>query len=228
MPQRLKLLAPRPPLPPQAGSKPQTSLRPRDTNAPANAAAARARPSSTKPAAVSLSSLLQSRSDAASVSRPARRAASPLPDIDSSDRNDPLAATDYVHNIHNYYRRVEPKYRVDPAYMAGQVGAGNACAAPHWRLLQHPYMLVIVQAEINEKMRAILVDWLVEVHLKFKVRHRAAAGACACLCCIAWHSHAFGLMFGGAQWQQHQQGGAAGLASKRRELPCCPEEFACA
>ena len=26
-----------------------------------------------------------------------------------------------------------------------------------------------MQADINDKMRAILVDWLVEVHLKFKV-----------------------------------------------------------
>ena len=26
-----------------------------------------------------------------------------------------------------------------------------------------------MQADINEKMRAILIDWLVEVHLKFKV-----------------------------------------------------------
>ena len=26
-----------------------------------------------------------------------------------------------------------------------------------------------VQTDINDKMRAILVDWLVEVHLKFKV-----------------------------------------------------------
>jgi hypothetical protein len=25
------------------------------------------------------------------------------------------------------------------------------------------------QADINEKMRGILIDWLVEVHLKFKV-----------------------------------------------------------
>lgn len=29
---------------------------------------------------------------------------------------------------------------------------------------------IIQQADINEKMRAILTDWLVEVHLKFKVR----------------------------------------------------------
>ena len=26
-----------------------------------------------------------------------------------------------------------------------------------------------MQVDINEKMRAILIDWLVEVHLKFKV-----------------------------------------------------------
>jgi len=36
----------------------------------------------------------------------------------------------------------------------------------------------IVQAEINEKMRSILIDWLVEVHLKFKVRS-----------CTAWELH---------------------------------------
>mmetsp|Transcript_14874 Transcript_14874/g.10776 ORF Transcript_14874/g.10776 Transcript_14874/m.10776 type:complete len:103 (+) Transcript_14874:1018-1326(+) len=27
----------------------------------------------------------------------------------------------------------------------------------------------VVQRDINEKMRAILIDWLVEVHLKFKL-----------------------------------------------------------
>jgi cyclin B len=26
-----------------------------------------------------------------------------------------------------------------------------------------------IQEDINEKMRAILIDWLVEVHLKFKL-----------------------------------------------------------
>ncbi len=30
-------------------------------------------------------------------------------------------------------------------------------------------MIHALQADINEKMRAILVDWLVEVHLKFKL-----------------------------------------------------------
>jgi len=33
--------------------------------------------------------------------------------------------------------------------------------------VRHNYM--DNQADINEKMRAILIDWLVEVHLKFKL-----------------------------------------------------------
>jgi len=31
-----------------------------------------------------------------------------------------------------------------------------------------------LQIEINEKMRGILIDWLVEVHLKFKVSSSVA------------------------------------------------------
>ena len=38
-----------------------------------------------------------------------------------------------------------------------------------------------LQADINEKMRAILVDWLVEVHLKFKVRAWIAPSPCSLL-----------------------------------------------
>mmetsp|Transcript_25366 Transcript_25366/g.86868 ORF Transcript_25366/g.86868 Transcript_25366/m.86868 type:complete len:420 (+) Transcript_25366:157-1416(+) len=68
----------------------------------------------------------------------------PLPDIDSHDRNNPLAATEYVNSMYSYYHRVEPETRVDEKYMQSQ-------------------------ADINDKMRAILIDWLVEVHLKFKL-----------------------------------------------------------
>ncbi|KAI8472782.1 MAG: B-type cyclin [Monoraphidium minutum] len=105
----------------------------------------------------SLSSLLQSRSETAASRRagasaapaaarapPPAAPASPLPDIDSGDRHDPLAETGYAHGIYCYYRRVEPRFAVPRDYMAGQ-------------------------AEVNEKMRSILVDWLVEVHLKFKL-----------------------------------------------------------
>ena len=45
---------------------------------------------------------------------------------------------------------------------------------PSWngtRFRAHHLLLKsVLQVDINEKMRAILVDWLVEVHLKFKVR----------------------------------------------------------
>ena len=46
--------------------------------------------------------------------------------------------------MYSYYHRVEGSTFVSPTYMSGQT-------------------------DINDKMRAILVDWLVEVHLKFKL-----------------------------------------------------------
>ncbi|KIZ05736.1 Cyclin-B2-1 [Monoraphidium neglectum] len=96
-----------------------------------------------------MSTLLQARSEASTAPHATgqQRAAgrrSPLPDIDAVDRANPLAAATYVNDIYKYYRRVEPLFRVPADYMARQ-------------------------ADINEKMRAILVDWLVEVHLKFKL-----------------------------------------------------------
>ena len=36
--------------------------------------------------------------------------------------------------------------------------------------INYPSTINEQQTDINEKMRAILIDWLVEVHLKFKVR----------------------------------------------------------
>ena len=116
-----------------------------------------------------------------------------LPDIDSVDAEDPLAATDFVSDIFSYYKRVEPQLRVAPDYMSRQAGAA-ACAAgvgctpggsrPAVRLLAPLRCAVLpppadpppllprlprLQGDINEKMRAILIDWLVDVHLKFKV-----------------------------------------------------------
>ena len=105
----------------------------------------------------SLSLLLQKRCDAED-----------LPDIDAADKENPLAVSEvrpgsaalcapaqgphprthcalqYVNSIYSYYYRVEGATAVAPSYMSNQ-------------------------ADINDKMRAILVDWLVEVHLKFKL-----------------------------------------------------------
>ena len=68
-----------------------------------------------------------------------------LPDIDAADKANPLACAEYVNQICNFWFRVEPSIHVQPTYMQS------------------------VQTDINDKMRAILIDWLVEVHLKFKL-----------------------------------------------------------
>lgn len=129
-------------------ARPRNGLRPRDSNVPvvSQAAAAAAAPAE-KPAAAgrSMSQLLHARSEAAMSGGKSKKQCMPmLPDIDSGDAADPLAATDFVSDIFAYYKRAEPQMRVAPDYMSRQT-------------------------DINEKMRAILIDWLVDVHLKFKL-----------------------------------------------------------
>ncbi|XP_058090642.1 G2/mitotic-specific cyclin-2-like isoform X3 [Magnolia sinica] len=68
----------------------------------------------------------------------------PVPDIDSCDRNNQLAVVDYVEDIYAFYRQAENSSCVCPNYMSQQ-------------------------SDINEKMRAILIDWLIEVHYKFEL-----------------------------------------------------------
>jgi cyclin B len=64
-------------------------------------------------------------------------------DIDQNDFDDPQAVADYVNDIYEYLMEKE-KEGVDPRYISNQI-------------------------DVNEKMRAILVDWLVEVHRMFKL-----------------------------------------------------------
>lgn len=68
----------------------------------------------------------------------------PPDNIDERDSDDPLCVTDYVVEMYEHLREKENTCSVRPTYMENQ---------PH----------------INERMRSILVDWLVEVHLKFKL-----------------------------------------------------------
>ncbi|CAL0311425.1 unnamed protein product [Lupinus luteus] len=70
----------------------------------------------------------------------------PLLDIDSSDANNPLAVVDYIEDLFAHYRKIEGTSCVSPNYMAEQF-------------------------DINERMRAILIDWLIEVHDKFDLLH---------------------------------------------------------
>lgn len=68
----------------------------------------------------------------------------PADDIDERDSDDPLCATSYVQDMYEHFRGKEHETSVRPHYMENQ-------------------------QFINERMRSILVDWLVEVHLKFKL-----------------------------------------------------------
>jgi hypothetical protein len=67
-----------------------------------------------------------------------------LDDIDKRDHDDPLCVTSYVQEMYEHFRTKESSTSVKPTFMERQ---------PH----------------INERMRSILIDWLVEVHQKFKL-----------------------------------------------------------
>lgn len=66
-------------------------------------------------------------------------------DIDEPDMDDELANAVYAKDVHVNYCSVETQFMPDPDYMARQ-------------------------SDITVKMRAILVDWLIDVHLKFRLQ----------------------------------------------------------
>lgn len=67
-----------------------------------------------------------------------------IEDIDSTDADNPQLCAEYVKDIYEYMRELERRYHVEPDYMR-------------------------IQTQVNTKMRAILVDWLVQVHLRFNL-----------------------------------------------------------
>uniref|UniRef100_A0A8C8RSL1 Cyclin B2 n=1 Tax=Pelusios castaneus TaxID=367368 RepID=A0A8C8RSL1_9SAUR len=64
-------------------------------------------------------------------------------DIDADDWENPQLCSDYVKDIYLYLRQLELQQSVRPHYLNGK--------------------------EINGRMRAILVDWLVQVHSRFQL-----------------------------------------------------------
>ena len=64
--------------------------------------------------------------------------------VDASDTGNAQALIPYLSEIHRHYRESEAINLASATFMEKQ-------------------------ADVNEKMRAILIDWLVEVHLKFKL-----------------------------------------------------------
>ncbi|CAL5425831.1 unnamed protein product [Camellia sinensis] len=90
-----------------------------------------------------LTSVLTARSKAACDLTDKPKPKEQIVDIDATDIDNELAVVEYVEDIYKFYKQVENESRV------------------------HDYM--DSQHEINEKMRAILVDWLIEVHNKFEL-----------------------------------------------------------
>ena len=65
-------------------------------------------------------------------------------DLDAEDADDPLMVSEYVGEIFGYLHELELRTLPDPNYL-------------EW------------QRNLRPKMRSILVDWMVEVHLKFRL-----------------------------------------------------------
>ncbi|KAL5260301.1 hypothetical protein ACHWQZ_G010431 [Mnemiopsis leidyi] len=65
-------------------------------------------------------------------------------DIDAEDRENPLLCSEYINDIYAYMKVMEKQYAVDADYIKKKT-------------------------DITERMRGILVDWLIQVHLKFKL-----------------------------------------------------------
>jgi len=79
------------------------------------------------------------------ASRPATASRKELVDkVDASDIGNAQAMLPYLGDIHRHYRESEGVNLASAAFMDNQT-------------------------DVNSKMRAILIDWLVEVHLKFKL-----------------------------------------------------------
>ncbi|CAI6248290.1 unnamed protein product [Periconia digitata] len=67
-----------------------------------------------------------------------------VPDLDIEDRDDPLMVSEYVVEIFEYLKKLEISTMANPDYMDNQ-------------------------NELEWKMRGILVDWLLEVHTRFRL-----------------------------------------------------------
>ncbi|KAF6064960.1 Cyclin, N-terminal domain family protein [Candida albicans] len=65
-------------------------------------------------------------------------------DLDEEDSDDQLMVSEYVNEIFSYYYELETRMLPDPQYL-------------------------FKQTLLKPRMRSILVDWLVEMHLKFKL-----------------------------------------------------------
>lgn len=93
-------------------------------------------------------STLTARSELASgaIERDVMEEEGDLPNIDEADNENQLAVVEYVQDIYHFYWYTEACNNLSSNYMLSQV-------------------------DINKKMRGILIDWLIDVHIKFELMH---------------------------------------------------------
>lgn len=82
--------------------------------------------------------------DSGSKFKKSRRTDYEWQDLDEEDFDDPLMVSEYVNEIFPYLHELEKKTLPDPAYLHKQT-------------------------QLKPKMRSILVDWLVEMHQRFRL-----------------------------------------------------------
>ncbi|KAL6499682.1 hypothetical protein OROGR_027592 [Orobanche gracilis] len=117
------------------------------------------KPSSNKPNKT-LTTILTARSKAACGLN--KKPKDPTVDIDAADVDDELAAVEYVEDMYNFFKLTEVG-----KYKPHGLRRGLVVILEDEDGRVHDYM--DSQPEINSKMRAILVDWLIEVHKKFEL-----------------------------------------------------------
>ena len=66
-------------------------------------------------------------------------------DIDEPDIDNTQLVAEYVKDIYYYLNHMERKFRVSPKFLEGKM--------------------------VTTKMRSVLIDWLIQVHLKFHLLH---------------------------------------------------------
>ena len=84
-----------------------------------------------------------------------------IEDIDSGDADNPQLCSEYVKDIYVYMRELEV------CHTHTHTINSPSLAVYLQRKFHTPPTYMQSQAQINARMRAILVDWLVQVHLKF-------------------------------------------------------------
>lgn len=84
------------------------------------------------------------KNEPAVVAEPEPQEGEEVPDLDKEDIDDPLMVSEYVGEIFEYLKELEISTMANPEYMENQ-------------------------SELEWKMRGILVDWLLEVHTRFRL-----------------------------------------------------------